>query len=272
MNCQDFEASINDLARDQIMDSAVREGALAHSEGCRECAARLADERMLSAGLSRLAASGDEAPARVEAALLAHFRERKVIQTGQPASGFPVLRARRSRWAIAAAAAILILIALVALRTNQVGTNQSVSEPNEQATGAQSAPVVTPTAPPAPEQISTEPKNPEQKNFAAPPNRKRNLQNHYAADRARRAAPHREESKGKDAAEADYEIATDFIPLTSRGSLAQLEGGHVVRVEMPRSALVSFGLPVNLERAGERIKADVVVGNDGMARAIRFVR
>ena len=44
------------------------------------------------------------------------------------------------------------------------------------------------------------------------------------------------------------------------------------RVELPRSSLASFGLPVNLERAGERIKADVVVGNDGMARAIRFVR
>jgi hypothetical protein len=46
----------------------------------------------------------------------------------------------------------------------------------------------------------------------------------------------------------------------------------VLRVELPRSSLASFGLPVNLERAGERIKADVVVGNDGMARAIRFVR
>ena len=65
---------------------------------------------------------------------------------------------------------------------------------------------------------------------------------------------------------------TDFLPLTPRGSLAQLEGGHMVRVELPRSALSAFGLPVNLERAGERIKADVVVGNDGMARAIRFVR
>ena len=47
---------------------------------------------------------------------------------------------------------------------------------------------------------------------------------------------------------------------------------RVVRVELPRSALESFGLPMNMERAGERIKADVVVGHDGLARAIRFVR
>jgi HAMP domain-containing protein len=71
---------------------------------------------------------------------------------------------------------------------------------------------------------------------------------------------------------ATSEIATDFIPLTSREALAQMDGGQVIRVELPRSALMSFGLPMDMERATERIKADVVVGNDGLARAIRFVR
>jgi hypothetical protein len=68
------------------------------------------------------------------------------------------------------------------------------------------------------------------------------------------------------------EIATDFIPLVQAARFGPAEGGHVVRVEMPRSALVSFGLPVNFERAGGRVKADVLVGDDGIARAIRFVR
>jgi len=58
----------------------------------------------------------------------------------------------------------------------------------------------------------------------------------------------------------------------NRESLAQMDGGQVMRVELPRSALMSFGLPMDMERAAERIKADVVVGNDGLARAIRFVR
>ena len=57
-----------------------------------------------------------------------------------------------------------------------------------------------------------------------------------------------------------------------REGLRQLDSAQVVRVELPRSAMMSFGLPVNMDRADERIKADVVVGNDGMARAIRFVR
>jgi hypothetical protein len=51
-----------------------------------------------------------------------------------------------------------------------------------------------------------------------------------------------------------------------------LDDVQVVRVELPRSALQSFGLPVNAERAGERVKADVLLGHDGVARAIRFVR
>ena len=263
MNCQEFEASINDLARDQIMDAASRARALAHSEGCAECAARLSDERMLSAGLRYLAASaGDEqAPARIEAALLAAFRERNATvptRTAPAPAVTPINRRPLSRWAIAAAAAILILIALVALRANQ-----SRPEPPQQAIETTPAPEAAPVAP--------EQKSPEKKDSVTTVKPRRNVENHTAAVKPRRAAPQAGTVNAKDAA-GDYEITTDFIPLTHRGNLAELEGGQVLRVELPRSSLASFGLPVNLERAGERIKADVVVGNDGMARAIRFVR
>jgi hypothetical protein len=74
--------------------------------------------------------------------------------------------------------------------------------------------------------------------------------------------------RGSETASAD-EITTEFIPLTG---LTQSEGVHLVRVELPRSALASFGIPVNAERAGGRVKADVLLGEDGTARAIRFVR
>jgi hypothetical protein len=75
-----------------------------------------------------------------------------------------------------------------------------------------------------------------------------------------------------DGSRATIEIATDFIPLVQGESLSRMDGGQVVRVEMPRSALLAYGLPVNMERRDERIKADLVIGNDGLARAIRFVR
>jgi hypothetical protein len=72
--------------------------------------------------------------------------------------------------------------------------------------------------------------------------------------------------------ELPSEIATSFIALDGGRGLARPESLQLVRVELPRSALVSFGLPMNVERADERIKADLLVGDDGVARAIRFVR
>lgn len=90
----------------------------------------------------------------------------------------------------------------------------------------------------------------------------------YNAGRKPVAAPL--ETGGAELASA--EITTDFFPLM-HGGLAPGDGGQLIRVELPRSALISLGLPVNMERAGGgRVKADVLVGEDGMARAIRFVR
>jgi hypothetical protein len=78
---------------------------------------------------------------------------------------------------------------------------------------------------------------------------------------------------GANAARAGaQEVTTDFIPLAQGGNFGQSEAGHIVRVELPRSALTSFGLPFNAESAGGRVKADVLLGEDGIARAIRFVR
>jgi hypothetical protein len=65
------------------------------------------------------------------------------------------------------------------------------------------------------------------------------------------------------------ERATEFIPLLYGNPPP--ERGHVVRIRMSRSALVPFGFPMNPERAFEPVNADVLVGEDGLARAIRFV-
>jgi hypothetical protein len=43
-------------------------------------------------------------------------------------------------------------------------------------------------------------------------------------------------------------------------------------MNVPRSALIAMGFPMNVDRAGELVKADVFVGDDGLARAIRFVQ
>ncbi|HKP72074.1 MAG TPA: hypothetical protein VJT82_03995, partial [Pyrinomonadaceae bacterium] len=62
----------------------------------------------------------------------------------------------------------------------------------------------------------------------------------------------------------EAESMTDFMPLVAVAPATPMEGGQLVRVQLPRSALASLGLPVNAERGNEPVKADVLLGNDGL--------
>jgi hypothetical protein len=68
--------------------------------------------------------------------------------------------------------------------------------------------------------------------------------------------------------QSDYD---GFIPLPSAGRLADTEDVNVVRVEVPRSAMIALGLEVSPERSSELVAADVMLGPDGLARAVRFL-
>lgn len=68
------------------------------------------------------------------------------------------------------------------------------------------------------------------------------------------------------------EYATDFVPLSYGGVQKPMESGEVIRLQMPRSALIAFGLPVSVEHADAPVNAELLLGEDGIARAIRFVR
>jgi hypothetical protein len=51
-----------------------------------------------------------------------------------------------------------------------------------------------------------------------------------------------------------------------------LANSRIMRVRVPRAALLSFGLPLSAYQAqGEKVGADVIYTEDGIARAIRFV-
>ncbi len=62
-----------------------------------------------------------------------------------------------------------------------------------------------------------------------------------------------------------------FIPVPQGDGWTPLDGGRVMRVQLPRSALRGFGMPVMEERSLEQVQADVMLSNDGLVRAIRFV-
>lgn len=72
---------------------------------------------------------------------------------------------------------------------------------------------------------------------------------------------------------ADDEAADSdgFIPLPNAEKIAPDESVNVVRVEVPRSAMLAVGLTVSAEQSSELVEADVKLGADGLARAVRFV-
>ena len=254
MNCQKFESVVSELARGQMMSAQQRGEALAHSDACEDCAMRLRDEEMLTRGLQSLAAEMDslEAPVMIEANLLQAFRARNAVVLT------PVLQ-RRSHsvyWLAAVAAMLLLAISVFVFRW----TNRPVGDPRN--AGNQEEPqrkqqVVEQATP----QFANNVPVPEDE-FVPQRRKPRRIQ---SASLSRPA-------NNQVANHVTNEIATDFIPLSYMNAASFQDGGQIVRVQLPRSALVNFGLPVNMDRYNEKVKADVLFGVDGTARAIRFVQ
>ena len=63
----------------------------------------------------------------------------------------------------------------------------------------------------------------------------------------------------------------DFVP-TLLASEQPLESVRVVRVSMPRGALASYGAASTDSSSTSDVTADLLVGQDGIARAIRVVK
>jgi hypothetical protein len=68
------------------------------------------------------------------------------------------------------------------------------------------------------------------------------------------------------------EVATEFLAMPYAPGFTSEDRGQLVRVRLPRESMRSFGLPVNQDRMVQTVKADVLIGEDGIARAIRFVQ
>ena len=196
------------------------------------------DDETLTSSLQLLAEEMESlnAPPEIEQKLREAFR----AQTATAASH------RYGRyWLVAVAAMILIVISVIALRSR--------------------------TDPPKPT-IAQQPQIKEQPTIVEEP-RVDQLQpkQQQIAQKRRRPAPRRAPTN-EVANHVNREIATDFMPFGYLNTSTLQEGGQIIRVELPRSTLMSFGLPVNMDRYHEKVKADVFIGVDGLAHAIRFVK
>jgi hypothetical protein len=72
------------------------------------------------------------------------------------------------------------------------------------------------------------------------------------------------------AAGSEEEDAT-FVPLPNAAGSLQDDDVDLVRVELPRSAITALGMAASDDTDAESVEAEVLVGPDGMARAVRFM-
>lgn len=70
----------------------------------------------------------------------------------------------------------------------------------------------------------------------------------------------------------DESDTPEFIPVAYAGDPRETAGAHIVRVDMPRSSLFALGINVPLENDSDTVRADVLVGADGVTRAIRVLK
>ena len=245
MDCATFENIVQDLDRQGTSGAAQCESALAHAESCHSCAALPTQVEWLGFSLLKLAESAAtcQPSPRVEAVLLEEFRRTK---------DFAPRRQIRWRLAALAAAAALFLALGLALRHRNLPSAAPLldvaAQSSHEAPQSGSAPSADPARPAtlhAPQALD------------APASNTTIARRHSTASNPN--------YRGETAE------VTSFVRLPYADDSAALDGGAIVRVELPRAALASFGLPVADTGDAQRILADLIVSADGTPEAIRLV-
>ena len=258
MSCRELEADVVDLARGAQMSAAAQARLAAHLEQCAGCAARVARERQLTRALKAVA---DSAPASsraaaIEAQLLAAFAAR-------PAAASAKVRASRSVFATPAARAWLAVAAILVLAVAvwqgtarwQVAGEVRPASTQAAASPAVSAPAVLPAGTPAPDRADAPIRIPAERTPSPVAPR--------PAGARRTPVPR--------AVPVSEDDVLRFVSLPTAIGLPALESGRIVRVELPTAMLPAYGLDVTPDSKAGVVEADVLVGQDGQARAIRFV-
>jgi hypothetical protein len=232
MDCAQFQEVLHELDRPGNEGEALCERALAHAELCSDCATLLIEVESLDFSLRQAATESAELQAPPRLeTLLLQEFRREKSATAS----------RGVRWQLAAfaiAAAVLLALGL-SLRRQHLVTPAGVNSAQ----------------------------GPKQSAVQAADNSAATKASAAAADTNAQAGV----SHAQVALADETEYATAYMPLPYAYDPSELEGGAVVRVVLPRAALVSYGLPVEGMGVGDQVTADMVVSQDGTPQAIRLV-
>jgi hypothetical protein len=249
MKCEEFKRDLNELVFEKLAATDKREDAMSHAALCADCALLLTETKDVKTALKSTARAEIEAAhPRVRAALLTAFSQQ--VPTG-PVVDISTHR-RRTRITVAmmtAAAAILMVAVLrpVILKMTSVPASQVGLEVVISAT----APLLTATLAKAPKPLPLIPH--------AKPSRRMAVREPrvFSTSIARQTI--------------SMTNTNEYFPLTYLASATAMESGTVVRVQLSRAALISLGVPLSVDGTAQVLKADLIMGDDGVARAIRVV-
>jgi hypothetical protein len=237
MTCRYLQAPLLDVARGVAIPVAVQRAVEAHVAACPRCAEQLRRQRDLTARLHAVAGSTPEwtASDATERRLLDAFAA-TAARTTSPA---PAIRktAPAQWWLVPATAAAAALLGLwFVVRDAPVAPEESQNPVPPAVT--RPAPAVN--APPVSARVEP-----------APPTE-------------RRTVPPRRRSAAR-------EQMIEFMPIPSAAGLPAFESGAIVRMDVPIPELPNYGVHIIPDAARQAVEAEVLVGQDGMARAIRLV-
>jgi hypothetical protein len=238
MNCESFRTVVHEIDQPSCLESAMLDAAWGHAQSCARCARRLARARELAAALAALAqVDRHKQPSLwLEVQLIRDFR---VHSAGVRSASRTILR-----WWMAAAAILALTIgAGLAWRR---ASRHARSKTSPVASNAYPGLAPTPAQAIAPASGAVTVKRPRH------------------SSRVAGTVAARPES------ESIAELA-EFLPLPFADDDWSLGAAEVVRIRLSESALGVLGLPVSDEASRLPVTADVVIGEDGEARAIRFV-
>jgi hypothetical protein len=64
---------------------------------------------------------------------------------------------------------------------------------------------------------------------------------------------------------------SEFVELPWTAGLPAFESGEIVRMELPVASLPAYGIDISPGTGNSPVQADILIGQDGFARAIRLV-
>jgi hypothetical protein len=236
MTCRQLRPYVVDFARSAIDAAAVESQVARHVRGCPDCRALLERERIMSAALRRMAGDIQVPPATAEreSTLLTILDQTRATRR----------RPRSPLWLWSPALAATLFVVVFA------GWRSQRPAPSTAGVAATHHP-------------------PAQRPATSPDTTVRLPATPVAGDRAKRRWAGRRRASAEGGLDASFETAS-FVAWPGAMAGPPLESGSVTRVTLPVSILPALGLwpPPS---AGSEVRAEVLVGQDGFARAVRLL-